>query len=166
MSTTKEVYGKEVHDAATLVPACRCEVVERGPNWLFVRVELSGDPCGVGERLWEIARSQFIYRLVVEFDASAHADATHGSTLGHELGTLCDRLTERGGALRLCGLSPEAAHAVVSESGCPRLHNHMSAHDAVWCGPRCDGVNDAAEQTVRARFDEETWRSPPRPHVR
>jgi hypothetical protein len=154
--------------AATLVPACRCEVVERGPNWLFVRVELNGEPCGVGERLWEIACSQFVYRLVIEFDSSAHADAACGSKLGQELGHLSDRLAERGGALRLCGLSPEAAHAVISESGCPRLHNHATTHDAVWCGPRCDGTktDSAAEQTVRARFDEETWRTPPAPHVR
>ena len=151
--------------AATLAPTCRCEVVERGPNWLFVRVELSGEPCGVGDRLWEIARSQFVYRLVVEFNADAHADAVYGSKLGHELGALCDRLIERGGALRLCGLSPEAAHVVVSESGCPRLHNHATTHDAVWCGPRCDG-DTAAEQTVHARLDEETWRTPPRPHAK
>lgn len=165
MSTVKEVYGRDVPSSDMLVPACRCEVVERGPNWLFVRVELSGEPCGVGERLWEIARSHFVYRLVVEFDADARADAAYGSKLGHELGHLCEQLTERGGALRLCGLSPEAAHAVVSESGSPRLHNHATTHDAVWCGPRCDG-DAAAEQTVRANFAEETWHTPPRPRAK
>lgn len=157
MSATKEARG-----ADTLVPACRCVVVDRGPNWLFIRVDLGGEPCGVGDRLWEIAHSQFVYRLVVQFDAGAHADPVMGTKLGRELGKLCDRLTERGGALRLCGLSPEAAHAVVGESGCPRLHNHATTRDAVWSGPHLDGADP--EETVVARYEDETWRTPPLPH--
>ncbi|TWT96981.1 hypothetical protein Pla108_27580 [Botrimarina colliarenosi] len=155
MSTTEQLRG-----SATLTPACQCTVINRGPNWLFIRVELTGEPCGVGERLWRIAESQFIYRLVIEFDAKAEADAAFGVKLGQELGTLCNRLTQHGGALRLCGLTPHAAHAIVGESGCPRLHNHATTHDAVWCGPSCDG--DQPEETVVAAFEKTTRRSPPR----
>lgn len=126
-------------EAAPLVPACRCEVTRRGPNWLFVHIDSIGMGCGLGDRLWELAEQQFVYRLVVEFDVDTEPDAR----LPSELRTLCDRLEGKGGALRLCGLAPEVAHAVLAEVGCPRLHNHASSHDAVWSGPCSEGVPPA-----------------------
>lgn len=152
--------GKKTPRSDTLVASCRCEVVERGPNWLFVKVTLADDPCGVAERLWEIARRQFVYRLVVEFDADARAEAPFAAELGMQLAWLCDRLTERGGALRLCGLSPDAARAVVGESGHPRLRNHSSPREAVWCG-RCPDHDDS-DATVVSADAEETWVTPGR----
>lgn len=122
---------KRLLKPAPLVPACQCEVTRRGPNWLFVHIESIGMGCGLGERLWGVAEQQFVYRLVLEFDPETEPDAR----LPAELRALCDRLADRGGALRLCGLAPEVAQSVLAEAGCPRLHNHASPHDAVWCGP-------------------------------
>lgn len=122
---------KRLKKAAPLVPACRCEVTRRGPNWLFVHIRSIGLGCGLGDRLWVLAEQQFVYRIVLEFDADTPPDAR----LPAELRSLCDRLGEKGGALRLCGLSPEVAETLLSEAGCPRLHNHASPHDAVWSGP-------------------------------
>lgn len=121
----------ETPRAAALVPACHCEITTRGPNWLIVHIDTIGEGCGLGDRLWRLADQQFTYRIVLEFDEDAPPDPR----LAAELRLLCERLQDKGGALRLCGLDPAVAHAVLDEAGCPRLHNHPSAHDAVWCGP-------------------------------
>ena len=110
-----------------LAPACRCEVAQRGPNWLFVRVSGGAVDTTLGERLWRLAEQQFVTRVVVEWDH----DEAPPPTLGPQLATLCERLRKRGGVLRLCGLSPDAAKRVLDEAGCSSLHNHASAYDAV-----------------------------------
>lgn len=127
--------SRERCNRANLVPACRCELTQRGPNWLFVHIDTVGLGCGLGERLWGLAHQQFTYRLVLDFDAQRPSDPR----LGLELGELSRRLAEQGGALRLCGLSAEVAAEVLAEAGCPKLHNHATDYDAVWGGTRCDG---------------------------
>lgn len=126
---------RERSDCSSLVPACHCELTQRGPNWLFVHIDTVGQGCGLGERLWALAHQQFTYRLVLEFNAQRPSDPR----LGLELGELCRRLADRGGTLRLCGLSAEVAAEILAEAGCPQLHNHETDHDAVWGGTPCDG---------------------------
>ncbi|QDT70197.1 hypothetical protein MalM25_31430 [Planctomycetes bacterium MalM25] len=124
---------------AELTPSCRCEVTQRGPNWLFVHVDTIGMGCGLAERLWRVAQTQLTNRIVLDFDKSEPTDPR----LGVELGWLCHRLSEAGGALRLCGLPPEIAEEVLAHADCPRLHNHLTARDAVLGGPCCDGEDDS-----------------------
>lgn len=129
--------GPTTLHADALQVACQARLVNRGPNWLFVRVGPDGPYCGLADRLWAMAEGQFVYRMVVEFDRETPGDLL----LAMELSMLCDRLTLHGGALRLCGLSADAARVVVGDSGCPRLHNHATARDAVLCGPCDDGAD-------------------------
>ncbi len=129
---TMKTRRKSPPRPAGLAPTCRCEVTGRGPNWLFIHIDTVGMGCGLGERLWRIADQQFTYRIVLDFDPDEPADPH----LGVELGILCKRLEEHGGALRLCGLAEEVAKHVLSEADCPSLRNHPSAHDAVW-GESC-----------------------------
>lgn len=79
--------------------------VERGPDWLFVR--LKGPPDGnaeeepLVEQLWALLEQHFVNRLVVELD---DVPAMRSYLIG-QLVLLYKRLHERGGMLRICGLS-------------------------------------------------------------
>ncbi|MEQ8848063.1 hypothetical protein [Botrimarina sp.] len=126
--------------AAPLELSGRCQVTARGPNWLFVTVESPSRALGLAERLRQIAASQFTYRMVVEFaDGEGEADPAR---LASELRLLNAWLDERGGVLRLCGLRPEVAAAVLGQAGCSRLRSHASSYSAVW------GGKDAEETVV------------------
>jgi len=79
--------------------------VERGPDWLFIR--LSPPPEGVpdgtdlADTLWSLVERHFTYRLLLECDELARLD----STLVAQLLVLDRRLHEHDGLLRLCGLT-------------------------------------------------------------
>lgn len=105
---------------------CRCDVVERGPNWLFIRVRAPACEPALADRLWDIARQHFTSRLVLELDA---ADPINEG-LGAELRSLSERLREIGGAVRLCGLPPEVAEDVLDDADCSSLRHDASRHDA------------------------------------
>jgi len=81
--------------------------VERGPDWLFVRLH-EPDGCHdetpqLAEQIWRLLEEHGVYRLVVELDEVSHLP----SYLISQLLLLLKRLHGRGGLLRLCGLSPE-----------------------------------------------------------
>ncbi|MEM9186921.1 MAG: hypothetical protein AAGB00_10540 [Planctomycetota bacterium] len=89
------------------VAGIRCEI-ERGPNWLFVRIApgsaLPTTPADAEhwcEALWSVCKRHFVYRLVLEMEAvdavSAPADAA--------LAWLGEQLRTRGGSLKLCGMT-------------------------------------------------------------
>ena len=79
--------------------------VERGPDWLFVRLKLpsNGEVCGrqIAEEVWDMLQNHFTRRVVLELDDVA--------ILRSELLTQFMRLHQRvqsmGGLLRLCGVS-------------------------------------------------------------
>ena len=78
--------------------------VERGPDWLFVRlhapdVKIEGEP--IAEQLWSLMEQHFINRLVVELD---DVPALRSYLIG-QLVLLYKRIHERGGMLRICGLT-------------------------------------------------------------
>ena len=79
--------------------------VERGPDWLFVR--LHGPPAGdaegepIAELLWSLMEQQFINRLVLELD---DVPALRSYLIG-QLVLLYKRIHARGGMLRICGLT-------------------------------------------------------------
>jgi anti-anti-sigma factor len=83
--------------------------VDRGPDWLFVRLHPGKhDPGDMADKLWSLADRHFIYRMVLEMDQLDHLP----SRLMGQLVTLQKRVLQRQGALRLCGLSPECAQAL------------------------------------------------------
>ena len=88
-----------------IAPACELDV-ERGPDWLLVRVRnvdlLELDASDFVERLWSLLEQHFTYRLVLELD---EIEVPNSYLIG-QLVHLYKRIQEHDGALRLCGLSP------------------------------------------------------------
>ena len=106
--------------------------VERGPNWLVVRLHPSrstGIPApDVADELWSLMSRHFTYRLVLEMDELG----TLPGGMTEPLAQLRERVAERGGSLRLCGLS-HVGEAELSESQLAKsLPNHPDRVAAVW----------------------------------
>lgn len=105
--------------------------VDRGPNWLFVKVrpqrgfaENLPDLC---DELWMTATRHFIYRVVLELDA---LDSMPPG-LTAQLVLLQERLAQCGGALRICGLSSECIKVISQRRLDAALPNHASRESAV-----------------------------------
>jgi anti-anti-sigma factor len=105
--------------------------VDRGPNWLFVKLKAKEDAHEdvprIADKLWSISSRHFIYRLVLELE---DLDEMPSGMMG-QLVMLQERLAQCGGALRICGLSPvceEALHNCQLDSALP---NHASREQAV-----------------------------------
>ncbi len=88
--------------------------VERGPDWLLVRVACSDpvelDAVSLAEEIWSLLEQHFTYRLVLELDQVSVLT----SHMIEQLMQLHHRLEHRGGVMRVCGLSPyncEVLHA-------------------------------------------------------
>jgi anti-anti-sigma factor len=79
--------------------------VDRGPGWLLVRVRSSDpDACDtppLADQVWSLLSRHFIYRLALELD---EVELLHSFLLG-QLVLLDKRVRQRGGLMRLCGLS-------------------------------------------------------------
>jgi anti-anti-sigma regulatory factor len=80
--------------------------VERGPGWLWVKVEhldrrASASP-PLAEQVWSLMERHFVSRLVLELDA---LDLLNSHLIG-QLVVLDKRIGQRGGLMRLSGLSP------------------------------------------------------------
>jgi anti-anti-sigma regulatory factor len=106
--------------------------VDRGPNWLFVKLrpnEVCTEeiPPKVADELWSISTRHFIYRLVLEME---EFDSLPRGLLG-QLVMLQERLAQCGGALRICGLTPECAEAFHECHLDSALPNHASRVEAV-----------------------------------
>jgi hypothetical protein len=105
--------------------------VDRGPNWLFVKLRTKNSPHvavrHVAEKLWSIASRHFIYRLVLELEELDELP----SGMMSQLVLLQERLSQCGGALRICGLSPECEESLQSYHMTGALPNHASREEAV-----------------------------------
>jgi anti-anti-sigma factor len=79
--------------------------VDRGPNWLFIRLHAAGgageDADGLAESLWDLLQRQFARRLVLELD---ELSCLRSAFIG-ELVRLRKRIYSSGGMMRICGLS-------------------------------------------------------------
>jgi len=79
--------------------------VDRGPNWLWVKIErpepYSVDTPPLADEVWTQLERHFVYRLVLEMDDVQILD----SYLIGQLVLLDKRIRERGGLLRLTGIS-------------------------------------------------------------
>jgi anti-anti-sigma factor len=90
----------------TVAPGCELDV-ERGPDWLLVRVRNfgsmgSGSPA-LAEHLWHLLEQHFTYRLVLELDGVEELD----SGFIEQLIQLHQWIREHDGVMRLCGLSAQ-----------------------------------------------------------
>lgn len=88
-----------------LATALSCDLdVERGPDWLFVRVR-NLDPedsdASLAERLRRLLQQHFTYRLVLELNEVEVLD----SLLIGQLIQLYRWIEQHDGVMRLCGLS-------------------------------------------------------------
>jgi len=105
--------------------------VDRGPNWLFVKLRIKEDPQvavpQIADKLWAISTRHFIYRLVLELE---ELDGLPSGMMS-QLVMLQERLAQCGGALRICGLSPECEEALHNFQLDTVLMNHASREEAV-----------------------------------
>lgn len=105
--------------------------VDRGPNWLFVKLRARNKQLAqvpqIADKLWSIASRHFIYRLVLELDEVEELP----SGMMSQLVLLQERLAQCGGALRLCGLSPECEESLQSFHLDTAMPNHATRTDAV-----------------------------------
>ena len=105
--------------------------VDRGPNWLFVKLRAKKKPLvevpQIAEKLWSISSRHFIYRLVLELE---ELDELQGGLMS-QLVLLQKRLSQCGGALRICGLSPECEESLHNCHLETALPNHATRTEAV-----------------------------------
>jgi hypothetical protein len=106
--------------------------VERGPNWLLVRLHPgnnTGIPApNVADELWKLTTRSFTYRLVLEMDQLQHLPFG----LTDQLADLRERLAERGGSLRICGLSQDGETELSESQLAKTCPNHRDRVAAVW----------------------------------
>ncbi len=105
--------------------------VQRGPDWLYVRLRVAAshwsDVTGLAESIWNLLRQQFTHRLVLELDELT----CFPSSLMGELVRLYKRIQANDGLMRLCGLSQanlDALHLTRLERCFP---HYESREDAV-----------------------------------
>ena len=106
--------------------------VDRGPDWLFVRIHppedlLHGDESHLAERLWEMLQQGFSHRLVLELD-QIHMLSTY---LVGQLVLLHKRIGAHGGTMRICGLSPRCAEVLRIHRLADRLYPYENRTEAV-----------------------------------
>lgn len=118
--------------------------VDRGPNWLFVRVTPGSAKStlgGLANDLRSVVSTHFTYRVVLEMEEFDRLS----DEVVEQLDDLRHWLEEHHGALRVCGLRPECAKrfAAYCERSAEQasLLSHPSLASAV-LGPEhaCDGV--------------------------
>jgi hypothetical protein len=127
--------------------------VDRGPNWLFVKLRPTRNWKEVlphlADELWSIASRHFIYRLVLELEELKSLPPG----LMEQLVLLHDRLAESDGALRICGLSAKCAEALCDAGLDAALPNH-STRDAAIHGDSVVLLREKLKQALSAPISE------------
>ncbi len=104
---------------------------ERGPDWLFVRLdagpETAAGPSGLTKSIWDMIREHHASRVVLELEGVERVDDSLLNAIS-EIGTL---MLDTGGLVRVCGL-PQAAE--------PRLQASTAAAGVPWFGSRTEAV--------------------------
>ena len=102
----------------TISPGWDLEV-ERGPEWLFVKIGNHGpadsDIPSLADEIWAILDRHFVYRVVLQLDGVRCLNRD----LLRELVLLYRRIRRHGGMMRLCGLSGQHRR-MLEESGLMR----------------------------------------------
>ena len=110
--------------------------VERGPDWLFLRLQddggaEDGEGRPLAERLWGMIRANRAHRVVLELD---RVDAIDDSLIG-AIADLEARIRDDGGFVRVCGLSETNLGRLRSSGRADGLPHFESRTEAV--APRC-----------------------------
>ncbi|MBX7166729.1 MAG: hypothetical protein K1X74_10325 [Pirellulales bacterium] len=105
--------------------------VDRGPDWLFVRLLPVADaPCagdGVADDIWRLAQQHLVSRVVLEMD---QVGVLRSELIG-QLVLLHKRIAAQGGLLRLCGLSTANQCVLQAARLDTRFHNYADRGAAV-----------------------------------
>jgi anti-anti-sigma factor len=105
--------------------------VERGPDWIFVRVhrpeESWDDAPPLAEAIWAILEQSFTYRVVLELD---QLPLLRSSLIG-QLVMLAKRVHSHDGLLRVCGLSPDNYDVLAASRLNTVLPNYHDRSEAV-----------------------------------
>lgn len=112
-----------------IAPGCEFDV-QRGPDWLIVRIKnfdpAEPDSPSLMEGIWSLLEQHFTYRVVLELDQVPLMN----SALVEQLFLLYRRIQEHDGVLRLCGLSPysrRVLHACRLDDRLPPYHDRQEA---------------------------------------
>ena len=105
--------------------------VERGPDWLLVKVT-NPDPESfetppLADQLWSLLDCHFVYRMVLDLE---EIGVLHGRLLS-QLVLLQKRIHEHEGMLRLTRLSPDNQQVIDACGLCDRLPVYPCAEDAI-----------------------------------
>ena len=91
--------------------------VDRGPDWLWIRIRSleagSSSAVRLAEQLKELVENHFIYRVVIEL----HRVPELSSDLIGELVQLDQHIRKHDGVLRICGALPRRAEAMLEMCG-------------------------------------------------
>ena len=86
--------------------------IDRGPDWLFIRLRPpladDGGEIALAEMVWEKLEQSFCHRVVLEMDEVTFLR----SWLVGELVKLHKRLVSQGGMMRICGVSEANAQVL------------------------------------------------------
>jgi len=108
-----------------------CELdVDRGPNWLFVKVGSPGDEADIlclADQLWALLDRALTYRLVLEMD---EIDVLRSLLIG-QLVLLQKRIRRHGGMLRLSGVSADNRQVIERCSMADRFPAYRNRVEAV-----------------------------------
>ena len=105
--------------------------VDRGPDWLFVRLHYvtgaDGIPADLADLLWTLLRQHFTNRMVLELD---DLPILRSELIG-QLALLHKRIHADGGLMRICGLSESHRTALRSCRLSDRFPSYQNREDAV-----------------------------------
>lgn len=107
--------------------------VDRGPDWLFLRLERGGTTGAerpLADRLMQIIRVNHAHRVVVEFDGVDPLD----DAILDAIAVVGSQVRDHGGLIRVCGLSAGGARRLESSDQAGDLPHFESRSAAV--GPR------------------------------
>lgn len=114
--------------------------IERGPDWLFVR--LDGDLCRAGQPepaladgIWEALQENHAHRVLLEFDRVEAIDDDLIATIT----ALASRIRSAGGLMRLCGLSEVDLRTLRARGGASVAH--FASRAAAVGAPRQAGIS-------------------------
>jgi anti-anti-sigma regulatory factor len=130
--------------------------VDRGPDWLMVRLHApatrAGDGAGLADDLWSLLRGHLVRRMVLELD---EIDRLRSGLVG-QLVTLQDRVSNDGGVLRVCGLSDENCKVLRTCRLDARFPNYHDRREAIMAPRRISASVPESPQCCEERPEEAT----------
>ncbi len=114
-------------------PGCEFDV-ERGPDWLLVRItsldQSEPGSLALADAVWSLLNQHFTYRIVLELD---QVGVLNSFVIG-QLVALYKRIREHDGVMRLCGLSTYNRQVLHTCRLDERLLPYQDRQDAVMAG--------------------------------